>query len=52
MKVSLSGGIVETPYLTVYHGKHRGIIATDLSTEEGEVFRFLEPNGAANLRAV
>jgi ABC-type uncharacterized transport system ATPase subunit len=42
----MSGSIVETHELTVYYGKHRGIIDVDLTIEEGEVFGFLGPNGA------
>ena len=42
----MSGAIVKTQELTVYYGKHRGIIDVDLSIEEGEVFGFLGPNGA------
>jgi ABC-2 type transport system ATP-binding protein len=42
----MSGAIVETQGLTVYYGKHRGIIDVDLTIEEGEVFGFLGPNGA------
>ena len=42
----MSGAIVETQGLTVYYGKHRGIIDVDLSIDEGEVFGFLGPNGA------
>ena len=38
--------IVETHGLTVYYGKHRGILDVDLSIEKGEVFGFLGPNGA------
>jgi ABC-2 type transport system ATP-binding protein len=43
---SMSEAIVETQDLTVYYGKHRGIINVDLSIEQGEVFGFLGPNGA------
>jgi ABC-2 type transport system ATP-binding protein len=42
----MSGAIVETQGLTVYYGKHRGIIDVNLTIEEGEVFGFLGPNGA------
>jgi len=38
--------IIETESLTVYYGRHRGIIDLDLSVEPGEVFGFLGPNGA------
>ena len=37
---------IETQDLTVYYGKHRGILGVDLSVEKGEVFGFLGPNGA------
>ena len=42
----MSDAIVETQGLTVYYGKHRGIIDVDLSINEGEVYGFLGPNGA------
>ena len=42
----LSDKIIETQDLTVYYGKHRGIIDVNLSVEKGEVFGFLGPNGA------
>jgi len=42
----MSDAIVETQGLTVYYGKHRGIVDVDLSVEQGEVFGFLGPNGA------
>ncbi len=38
--------IIETRNLTVYYGRHRGIIDVNLSVEQGEVFGFLGPNGA------
>jgi ABC-2 type transport system ATP-binding protein len=38
--------IIETQNLTVYYGKHRGIIDVNLSVEKGEVFGYLGPNGA------
>lgn len=37
---------IETKDLTVYYGKHRGIVDVDLKVEKGEVFGFLGPNGA------
>ena len=37
---------IETRNLTVYYGKHRGILDVNLSVERGEVFGFLGPNGA------
>jgi ABC-2 type transport system ATP-binding protein len=42
----MSQKIIETQDLTVYYGKHRGIVDVDLSVEKGEVFGFLGPNGA------
>jgi ABC-2 type transport system ATP-binding protein len=42
----MSDTIVETQGLTVYYGKHRGIIDVDLSINKGEVYGFLGPNGA------
>lgn len=38
--------VIETKDLTVYYGKHRGIIDVNLTVEKGEVFGFLGPNGA------
>jgi ABC-2 type transport system ATP-binding protein len=38
--------IIKTHDLTVFYGKHRGIIEVNLSVEPGEVFGFLGPNGA------
>ena len=37
---------VETHGLSVYYGRHRGILNVDLRVEQGEVFGFLGPNGA------
>lgn len=37
---------IETKGLTVYYGRHRGIIDVDLHVEKGEIFGFLGPNGA------
>jgi ABC-2 type transport system ATP-binding protein len=42
----LSEKIIETQDLTVFYGKHRGILGVNLSVEKGEVFGFLGPNGA------
>jgi len=38
--------MISTEKLTVYYGRHRGIIDVDLEVEEGEIFGFLGPNGA------
>jgi len=38
--------IIETKGLSVYYGRHRGILDVDLCVETGEVFGFLGPNGA------
>ena len=38
--------VIETSGLTVYYGRHRGIVDVDLTVEQGEVFGFLGPNGA------
>ena len=38
--------VIETQGLSVYYGRHRGILDVDLSVERGEVFGFLGPNGA------
>lgn len=38
--------VIETKGLTVYYGRHRGILDVDLTVEKGEVFGFLGPNGA------
>lgn len=37
---------IETESLTVYYGKHRGIVDVDLQVQQGEIFGFLGPNGA------
>jgi ABC-2 type transport system ATP-binding protein len=37
---------IETNALSVYYGRHRGILDVDLRVEKGEVFGFLGPNGA------
>jgi ABC-2 type transport system ATP-binding protein len=42
----MSDSAIETQGLTVYYGKHRGIVDVDLTVEKGEVFGFLGPNGA------
>lgn len=38
--------IIQTEDLTVYYGRHRGIVGVNLQVEKGEVFGFLGPNGA------
>ena len=38
--------VIETKGLSVYYGRHRGILDVELRIEEGEVFGFLGPNGA------
>lgn len=43
---SMSNKIIETQDLTVYYGKHRGVLDVSLAVEKGEVFGFLGPNGA------
>ena len=42
----MSEHVIETRGLTVYYGRHRGILNVDLNVEKGEVFGFLGPNGA------
>lgn len=42
----MSKHVIETRGLTVYYGRHRGILDVDLNVEQGEVFGFLGPNGA------
>mgnify|MGYP003931589789 CR=1 FL=1 len=42
----MSEKVIETKELTVFYGKHRGIVDVDLTVEKGEVFGFLGPNGA------
>lgn len=38
--------VIETRDLTVYYGRHRGIVDVDLNVKAGEIFGFLGPNGA------
>ena len=38
--------LIETKGLSVYYGRHRGILDVDLRVEKGEVFGFLGPNGS------
>lgn len=42
----MSDTVIETHDLTVFYGKHRGIMEVNLSVKRGEVFGFLGPNGA------
>jgi len=42
----MSENVIQTQGLTVYYGKHRGILDVNLLVEKGEVFGFLGPNGA------
>ncbi len=42
----MSDYVIETRSLSVYYGKHRGILNVDLKIDKGEVFGFLGPNGA------
>jgi ABC-2 type transport system ATP-binding protein len=42
----MNNNVIETQDLTVYYGKHRGILDVNLTIEKGEVFGFLGPNGA------
>ena len=42
----MTQNVIETHDLTVYYGKHRGILDVNLTVEKGEVFGFLGPNGA------
>lgn len=42
----MSNNVIETRDLTVYYGKHRGIVDVNLVVKKGEVFGFLGPNGA------
>ena len=42
----MTENVIETKGLTVYYGRHRGILDVDLAVQKGEVFGFLGPNGA------
>ncbi len=42
----MESNVIETNGLTVYYGRHRGIVNVDLAVRPGEVFGFLGPNGA------
>ena len=39
----MSEHVIETRDLTVYYGKHRGILDVNLTVDKGEVFGFLGP---------
>jgi len=45
----MSKKIIETQNLTIYYGKRRGIKEVNLPVEKGEMFGFLEPNGAGKI---
>lgn len=42
----MSENAIETKGLTVFYGRHRGIIDVNMAVRTGEVFGFLGPNGA------
>jgi ABC-2 type transport system ATP-binding protein len=42
----MNENIIETNGLSVYYGRHRGILGVNLSVKQGEIFGFLGPNGA------
>lgn len=42
----MTTSVIATEALTVYYGRHRGVIDLDLAVEAGEVYGFLGPNGA------
>ncbi|MCL4261745.1 MAG: ABC transporter ATP-binding protein [Anaerolineae bacterium] len=42
----MAENVIETKGLTVYYGRHRGILDVDLTVQKGEVYGFLGPNGA------
>ncbi|MBE2201415.1 MAG: ABC transporter ATP-binding protein [Anaerolinea sp.] len=42
----MNNSVIETKGLTVYYGKHRGVVDLNLTVRQGEVFGFLGPNGA------
>lgn len=44
--------VIQTDHLTLYYGKHRGIIDVNLQVEQGEVFGFLGPNGAGKTSTI
>jgi ABC-2 type transport system ATP-binding protein len=42
----MANTLIQTHALTMYYGRHRGIIDLNLNVQAGEVFGFLGPNGA------
>jgi ABC-2 type transport system ATP-binding protein len=42
----MNDNVIETSGLTMYYGRHRGIVDVNLAVHQGEVFGFLGPNGA------
>ena len=48
----MSDSVIHTDGLTVFYGKHRGIINLDLDVQKGEVYGFLGPNGAGKTTAI
>lgn len=42
----MTDSIIQIDGLTVYYGKHRGVVDLDLTVRPGEVYGFLGPNGA------
>lgn len=42
----MSENVIETRGLTLFYGRHRGIVDVDLTVKKGEVYGFLGPNGA------
>jgi ABC-2 type transport system ATP-binding protein len=44
--------VIETSGLSVYYGRHRGIVDVDLRVKSGEIFGFLGPNGAGKTTTI
>ena len=44
--------VIETNGLSVYYGRHRGIVDVDLRVKSGEIFGFLGPNGAGKTTTI
>jgi len=42
----MENNVIETRELSVYYGRHLGIVDVDLAVKSGEIFGFLGPNGA------